>query len=153
MFRDSSLYPGFFERCFRDPIRVPRIKENYHRTPRIKENRVPRIREIESLQVHTGYLTVSLKKTWLDQKCLSRLTEYDDVIRGPPFLVLPAGHPNLKPTTGYVARNVHYLLFRTTFFVPTKFSIPNGSVTARRWRHMQINGHREMVPMSNKSLW
>jgi len=37
-----------FLRCFRDPIRVPRIKENYHR--------VPRIREI-------GSLTISLKKT------------------------------------------------------------------------------------------
>jgi len=24
-----------------------------------------------------------------DQKCLSRLIEYDDVIRGAPFLVLP----------------------------------------------------------------
>jgi len=39
------LYQGFLRR-FRDPIRVPRI-----------ENRVPRIREIGSLQVHTGYLT------------------------------------------------------------------------------------------------
>jgi len=35
--------PGFL-RCFRDPIRVPRI------------------REIGSLQVHIGYLTFSLKK-------------------------------------------------------------------------------------------
>jgi len=56
-------------RCFRDPIRVhrienrvPRIRENYHRVPKIRENRVPRIREIGSLQVHTGYLTFSLKK-------------------------------------------------------------------------------------------
>jgi len=40
----------------RDPIRVPRISENYHP--------VPRIREIGSLQVHTGYLTFSLKKPW-----------------------------------------------------------------------------------------
>ena len=40
-----------FLRRFRDPIRVPRI-----------ENRVPRIREIGSLQVHTGYLACSLKK-------------------------------------------------------------------------------------------
>jgi len=37
-----------FLRCFKIPIRVPsienrvhRIKENYHRIPRIKENRVP----------------------------------------------------------------------------------------------------------------
>jgi len=37
-----------FLRCFRDPIqfpriedRVPRISENYHWVPRIKENRVP----------------------------------------------------------------------------------------------------------------
>ena len=43
-----------FLRRFRDPIRVPRIRENYHR--------VPRIREIGSLQIHTGYLTFSLKK-------------------------------------------------------------------------------------------
>ena len=66
-----------FLRCFRNPIRVPRIenrvprienrvpriRENYHRVPRTRENRVPRIREIGSLQVHTGYLTFSLKKT------------------------------------------------------------------------------------------
>jgi len=38
------------------------MRENYHRAPRIKENRVPRIREIGFLQVHSGYLTVSLKK-------------------------------------------------------------------------------------------
>jgi len=35
-----------------DPIRVPRI-----------ENRIPRIREIGSLQVNTMYLTFSSKKT------------------------------------------------------------------------------------------
>ena len=59
----------FFLRRFRDPIRVPRIsnrvpriRENYHRVPKIKEYRVPRIREIGSLQIHTGYLTFSLKK-------------------------------------------------------------------------------------------
>jgi len=58
-----------FLRCFRDPIwvprienRVPRISENHHRVLRIKENRVPRIREIGALQVHIGYLTFSLKK-------------------------------------------------------------------------------------------
>jgi len=50
-------------RCFRDQIqvprienRVPRISENYHRVPRIRENRVSRIREIGSLHVHNGYL-------------------------------------------------------------------------------------------------
>ena len=60
--------PGFL-RCCRDPIRiprienrVPRIRENYYRVPEIRENWVPRIREIGSLQVHTGYLTFSLKK-------------------------------------------------------------------------------------------
>jgi len=34
---------------------VPRIRENYHRAPRI--------RKIGSLQVHTGHLKFSLKKT------------------------------------------------------------------------------------------
>jgi len=82
--RILGLIQGFL-RCFRDPIWVPRIREKCRRAPRIKENRVPRIRESESLQDHTGYLTVSLKKPWLDQKCLSRLAEYDDVIREPPF--------------------------------------------------------------------
>jgi len=59
-----------FSRRFRDPIRVPtisnrvtRITENYHWVPKIRENRVPRIREIGSLQIHIGYLTFSLKKT------------------------------------------------------------------------------------------
>jgi len=62
--------PGFFIRCFRDPIwvprienRDPRIRENYHQVPRIRENRVLRIR-IGSLHVHTGYLTFSSKKPW-----------------------------------------------------------------------------------------
>jgi len=47
-----------FLRHFRDPIRVPRIE---NRVPRIRENyhRVPRIREIGSLQVHTRYPTFS----------------------------------------------------------------------------------------------
>jgi len=53
----------FFFKCFWDPIRVPRIRENYHRVPGIRENRVPRIREIGSLNIHIGYLTFSLKKT------------------------------------------------------------------------------------------
>jgi len=43
----------FLRRC-RDLIRVPRIKENYHRVPKIREYRVPRIREIGSLQIHTS---------------------------------------------------------------------------------------------------
>jgi len=47
------VFPGFFLRRFRDPTQVPRIS-----------NRVPRIREIGSLRIHTGYLTFSLKKTW-----------------------------------------------------------------------------------------
>ena len=32
---------GIFLRRFRDPIRVPRIRGNYHRVPEILENRVP----------------------------------------------------------------------------------------------------------------
>jgi len=55
----NTLSFRFFLRCFRDPIRVPRIE---NQVPRIRENRVPRIREIGSLQVHMGYLTFSLKK-------------------------------------------------------------------------------------------
>jgi len=58
-----------FLRPFRDPIRVPRIsnrvpriKANCHGIPEIRKNRVPRIREIGSLQIHAGYLTYSLKK-------------------------------------------------------------------------------------------
>jgi len=63
-----SIRAGFL-RCFRDPIRVskcenrvPRIRENHHRLPRIRENRDPRIKEIGSLQLHTGYLTFFLKE-------------------------------------------------------------------------------------------
>jgi len=44
----TTLRPLYYPKL--DPIRVPRI-----------ENWVPRIREIGSLQVHTGYLTLSLK--------------------------------------------------------------------------------------------
>jgi len=64
-----SIQPGFFLRRFRDQIRVPRIsnrvpriRENYHRVPKIRKNRVPRIREIGSLQIQTGFLTFSLRK-------------------------------------------------------------------------------------------
>jgi len=42
---------------------MPKIRENYHQVPRIKENWVPRIRQIGSLQVYIGCVTVSLKKT------------------------------------------------------------------------------------------
>ena len=45
------MYAGFLRR-FRDPIRVPsisnrvpRIRENYHRVPKIIKKWVPRIRE------------------------------------------------------------------------------------------------------------
>jgi len=34
-----------------------------NRVPRIRENRIPKISEIGSLQVHTGYLTFCLKNT------------------------------------------------------------------------------------------
>ena len=68
---DLQAVGSFFWR-FRDPIRVPRIenrvpriRENCHRVPRIRENRIPRIRQIVSLQIHTGYLTFSLKKPGL----------------------------------------------------------------------------------------
>ena len=43
--------PGFFLRRFRDPIRVPRIRENYHRAPKIRKKRVPRIREIGNVDI------------------------------------------------------------------------------------------------------
>jgi len=36
----------------------------------------------------------------LDQNVLSRLTEYDDIIIGPPFSALPRP-PNLKSITAY----------------------------------------------------
>ena len=59
-----------FLRHLRNPIwvskisnRVPIVKENYHRAPKIRENRVPRIREIGSLKIHTGCLTFFLKKS------------------------------------------------------------------------------------------
>jgi len=73
---------------FRDPIRVPRISnpvpriiENYHRVPKIRENRVTRIREIGSLQIHTRFLTLSLKKlilaTFLFQHNFFVVTNYN----------------------------------------------------------------------------
>ena len=74
-----NVKPGFI----RDPIRVPRIenrvrriRENHHRVSKIKENRVPRIREIGSLQVLIGYITFSLKKTLGKRKRCSRQTKY-----------------------------------------------------------------------------
>jgi len=53
---------------FWDTIRFPRISENYHRVLRIRENRVPRIREIGSLQINTRYLTFSFENPGLIMK-------------------------------------------------------------------------------------
>jgi len=68
LFKINHLARVFLRR-FRDPIRVPRvsnrvlrIRENYHRVPKTRENQVPRIREIASPQIQTGFLTFSLKK-------------------------------------------------------------------------------------------
>jgi len=55
-----SAYTAGFLRCFRDPFRAPRIE---NRVARVRENRVRRIKEIGSLQVHTESLTFSFKKT------------------------------------------------------------------------------------------
>jgi len=67
-----------FLRRFRDPIQVPRIRETCHRVSRIKENQVPRIREIGSLQVQTGYLTFSLKKLMYVQSNFSDINVLND---------------------------------------------------------------------------
>ena len=68
-FRIENRVPRIRENYRRIPTirdnRVPKIRENYRRIPTIRDNRVPRIIEIRSLQVHTGYLTFSLKKTAL----------------------------------------------------------------------------------------
>jgi len=65
----AKLKTRDFLRCFRDLIqvprienRVPRIREIHRRVPRIRKKRVPKMREIGSLQVHTGDLTFSFKK-------------------------------------------------------------------------------------------
>ena len=95
--RSSACWrPGFFLRCFRDPIRVPRIRENYHRIPKIRENRVPRIREIGSLKIHIGYLTFSLKKIcedcWEDARSSKSFAKSKRLI-----LQLPTVTPSSTP--------------------------------------------------------
>jgi len=50
----ETIFTLIFLRCFRDPIRVSRIREHYHW--------FPRIRAIGSLQVHTRFRTFSFKK-------------------------------------------------------------------------------------------
>ena len=71
-------------RCFRDPIQVPRIK-NDHRVCRIRENRVPDIKEIRSLQVHTGYLTVSFSRFSI-RSCSQGQCQGHFIIIQPKFL-------------------------------------------------------------------
>jgi len=51
-------YKSSFLRCFRDPIRDPRIESQVPRNQR-KVSSGPRIREIGPLQVHTRNLTFS----------------------------------------------------------------------------------------------
>jgi len=48
--KKNTIYAGFL-RCFRDPIRVPRIRENHHRVPRIRE-----IGSLESEKIIIGSL-------------------------------------------------------------------------------------------------
>ena len=63
-----------FSRRFRIPICVPRIRENYHLVPKIRENRLPRIREIVSLQIHTGkqiFPLIKKKRFYTEQIFLS----------------------------------------------------------------------------------
>jgi len=67
-----------FLRRFRDPIRIPRIRENYHRVPKIRENRVPRIREIGSLQIQIGFLTFSLKKTCISSSRSNKIKRMEN---------------------------------------------------------------------------
>ena len=90
-----------FLRRFRDPIRVPRlsnriprIRENYHRVPKIRENRIPRIREIGSLQIQTEFLTFSSKKTgfaffW---PLFSTIWLFVEIFIGQPCLTPSWGH-------------------------------------------------------------
>jgi len=88
---------GFLRR-FRDPNRVPRIsnrvpriRESYHRVPKIKENRVARIREIGSLQIHTGFLTFSLKKNCLDVSHYKNMPKRERNIGKPTALAMKRG--------------------------------------------------------------
>jgi len=59
------MYQGFGDptRVPRILNRVPRIRENYYRVHKVRENRVPRIREIGSLRIQTGCLTFVFKKS------------------------------------------------------------------------------------------
>ena len=69
------IYGHGFLRCFRDPNwgprienRVPRIRENYHRIPTIRENQVSGIscwkrNWVPTCSYRVAYLTFSLKKT------------------------------------------------------------------------------------------
>jgi len=63
----ARVYSGFL-RCFRDPNLVHKIKEKHHRLPRIRQNRVPRIREIGPLESEKSgpyqVPSIFLKKTW-----------------------------------------------------------------------------------------
>jgi len=58
----------------------------------------------------------SVVVSWAWSKCLSRLAEYDDVIRGAPIFSLASGPPNLKPTPVYMpyraysSKVLHYVL-------------------------------------------
>jgi len=80
----NNLQQGFL-RWFRDPIqvprienRVPRISENYHRVPRIRENRIP-----------TGLYLVSdifLKRTLIYNKNIKHCLIYGYIISFPGLL-------------------------------------------------------------------
>ena len=121
------MYKQVFSRCFRGPIRVPRIenrvpwiRENYHRVPRIRENRVPRIREIGSLQVDNGYLTFSLKKWYKPKKYFS--ANQQKCLKEPILLQLLVEYSQSTTASKHNRSNA----FRSFFGAPACCIPPNG---------------------------
>jgi len=80
------------------------MREKYHRVPKIRENRVPRIREIGSLQIRTGFLTYSLKKPLqycniiMVHKLVNMYTKLSEPVTVQDVLLWASGAQNSRTT-------------------------------------------------------
>jgi len=64
LFNVAAIYNQFFLRCFRDPIWIPRIRENYHRVPEWEKIRFLESEKSGPYQVPN----IFLKKSWYNSK-------------------------------------------------------------------------------------
>ena len=85
---------------------------------------------VSNAVVSGTYLWVAVSQAW--SKVISRLAEYDDVIRG-AFLVLPRPPPNPKPTTGCTSEVYKYSTTSATVMAAAMTSSSSAVLSIERF--------------------